>query len=118
MEEGLVVEGFPIEVYNVLGAGDAFMSGFLSGYLREAPLAEACRLANACGALVVSRHGCAPASPTRIELQHFLKHGILSQAIGGWRIGAVQRYASGTPIAFSGAFGFPIYRQPALYYDL
>jgi 5-dehydro-2-deoxygluconokinase len=81
VEEGLVVEGFPIEVYNVLGAGDAFMSGFLSGYLREAPLAEACRLANACGALVVSRHGCAPASPTRIELQHFLKHGSAHRAL-------------------------------------
>jgi len=40
--------------------------------------------------------------------KHFLKRGILSQAIGGWRIGAVQRYASGTPIAFTGAFGFPI----------
>jgi 5-dehydro-2-deoxygluconokinase len=81
LEEGLAVEGFPIEVYNVLGAGDAFMSGFLSGYLREAPLAEACRLANACGALVVSRHGCAPASPTRIELQHFLKHGSAHRAL-------------------------------------
>ncbi len=74
-DDGLVVEGFPIEVYNVLGAGDAFMSGFLSGYLRGEPLAEACRLANACGALVVSRHGCAPASPTKIELQHFLTNG-------------------------------------------
>ncbi len=87
VEEGLVVEGFPIEVYNVLGAGDAFMSGFLSGYLREMPLAEACRLANACGALVGSRHGCAPASPTRIELQHFLKHGSAHRALrhdDGW----------------------------------
>ncbi len=75
LTDGLVVAGFPIEVYNVLGAGDAFMSGFLSGYLRKEPLAEACRLANACGALVVSRHGCAPASPTKIELHHFLEQG-------------------------------------------
>ena len=27
--------------------------------------------------------------------------------IGGWRAGAVQHYASGTPIALTGAFGFP-----------
>ena len=40
--------------------------------------------------------------------QKWLKRGFLSQAIGGWRIGAVERYASGTPIAFTGAFGFPI----------
>jgi 5-dehydro-2-deoxygluconokinase len=81
LDEGLVVGGFPIEVYNVLGAGDAFMSGFLSGYLRNEPLAEACRIANASGALVVSRHSCAPASPTRIELQHFLEHGSPHRAL-------------------------------------
>jgi len=37
-----------------------------------------------------------------------LKRGVLSQAIGGWRVGAVERYASGVPLAFTGAFGFPI----------
>ena len=40
--------------------------------------------------------------------KHRLKTGLLSQVIGGWRIGAVQQYFSGTPIAFSGQFGFPI----------
>ena len=40
--------------------------------------------------------------------QKWLKRGFLSQAVGGWRLGAVQRYASGTPIAFTGAYGFPI----------
>ena len=69
------VAGFPIEVFNVLGAGDAFMAGFLSGWLRDASLAECGRRANACGALVVSRHGCAPAIPTAVELEHFLQHG-------------------------------------------
>ena len=68
--------GFPIEVFNVLGAGDAFMAGFLSGWLRNASLAECGRRANACGALVVSRHGCAPAIPTAVELEHFLQHGV------------------------------------------
>ncbi len=69
------VAGFPIEVFNVLGAGDAFMAGFLSGWLCEASLAECGRRANACGALVVSRHGCAPAIPTAVELEHYLQHG-------------------------------------------
>ena len=69
---GVVAPGFAIEVFNVLGAGDAFMAGFLRGWLRGASLAECCRWANACGALVVSRHGCAPAMPSWAELQHFL----------------------------------------------
>ena len=43
-----------------LGAGDAFMSGLLRGWLREEPWERCCQYANACGAMVVSRHGCAP----------------------------------------------------------
>ena len=39
--------------------------------------------------------------------KHFLPRGILSQVIGGWRVGATQRYATGYPLVFSGAFGFP-----------
>jgi 5-dehydro-2-deoxygluconokinase len=69
LESGLVVPGFRIEVLNVLGAGDAFMGGFLRGWLRDETLEESCRLGNACGAIVVSRHGCAPAMPTWTELQ-------------------------------------------------
>ena len=69
---GVAGAGFEIEVFNVLGAGDAFMAGFLRGWLRDEPLARCCDFANACGALVVSRHGCAPAMPTWPELQYFL----------------------------------------------
>lgn len=64
--------GVEVEVLNVLGAGDAFASGFLSGWLRDEPLPECALTANACGALVVSRHGCAPAMPTPAELTYFL----------------------------------------------
>jgi 5-dehydro-2-deoxygluconokinase len=64
--------GRPVEVFNVLGAGDAFAAGFLSGWLRDLPLEECARRANACGALVVSRHGCAPAMPSREELELYL----------------------------------------------
>ena len=64
--------GVEVEVLNVLGAGDAFMSGFLSGWLRGEDYDACCRYANACGALVVSRHGCAPAMPTRVELDYFI----------------------------------------------
>lgn len=72
LDDGVVGEGFAVEVFNVLGAGDAFMAGFLRGWLRGESLATACRWGNACGAIVVSRHGCAPAMPTWPELQQFL----------------------------------------------
>ncbi|HEY8506817.1 MAG TPA: 5-dehydro-2-deoxygluconokinase [Steroidobacteraceae bacterium] len=67
------VPGFPVAVLNVLGAGDAFLSGFLYGWLGGHTLAESARFGNACGALVVSRHGCAPAMPSEIELKEFLE---------------------------------------------
>ncbi|WP_332677011.1 bifunctional 5-dehydro-2-deoxygluconokinase/5-dehydro-2-deoxyphosphogluconate aldolase [Brevundimonas sp.] len=72
LDDGVVGRGFPVEVFNVLGAGDAFMAGFLRGWLRGEPLATCCEYANACGAIVVSRHGCAPAMATWEELQSFL----------------------------------------------
>ena len=72
LDEGVVGPGFTVEVFNVLGAGDAFMSGFLRGWLRDLPLERCCELANACGAIVVSRHGCAPAMPTWVEMEGFL----------------------------------------------
>lgn len=53
------VPGFPVEIYNVLGAGDAFASGFIYGRLQGWDWYKSARMGNACGALVVTRHGCA-----------------------------------------------------------
>ncbi|MFL5260224.1 MAG: 5-dehydro-2-deoxygluconokinase [Hyphomicrobiales bacterium] len=75
IEDGIVGKGFPIEVYNVLGAGDAFMAGFLRGWLRGEPLETCATWANACGAFAVSRLLCSPEIPTFEELQFFLEHG-------------------------------------------
>lgn len=72
VEEGLSSPGIDVEVVNVLGAGDAFLAGFLDAWIRGESLAEACRRANAAGALVVSRHGCAPAMPSRAEIDALL----------------------------------------------
>jgi 5-dehydro-2-deoxygluconokinase len=72
LDGGVKAPGFDVEVFNILGAGDAFMSGFLLGWLKGLPLEACCRYGNACGAIVVSRHGCAPAMPTRAELAAFL----------------------------------------------
>jgi 5-dehydro-2-deoxygluconokinase len=70
LEDGAIYPGVRVEVLNVLGAGDAFMSGFLKGWLNEESDERCCQLANACGGLVVSRHACAPAMPTLVELEY------------------------------------------------
>jgi 5-dehydro-2-deoxygluconokinase len=66
------VAPFCVQVLNVLGAGDAFASGFLYGYLQGWPLERAARLGNACGAIVVTRHGCANFMPTLDEVAAFV----------------------------------------------
>ena len=76
LDEGEAGPGFPIEVFNVLGAGDGFMSGLLKGWLDGANWPTALKYANACGAFAVSRHGCTPAYPSLEELEFFFERGI------------------------------------------
>lgn len=81
LDEGQTGEGFPIEVFNVLGAGDGFMSGLLKGWLTGCDWPESLKYANACGAFAVSRHGCTPAYPSWEELQYFFRTGIRNRAL-------------------------------------
>jgi len=81
LDDGIVGKGFPIEVQNVLGAGDAFMAGFLRGWLRGEPIDTAATWANACGAFAVSRLLCSPEYPTWDELSWFLEHGSAYHAL-------------------------------------
>jgi len=89
------VSGFAVNALDTTGAGDAFMAGLLAGLLEhdlqwdptigefaqsleddvelEQPkLTYALRLANAAGALTVTRRGAIPALPTRAEIDAFL----------------------------------------------
>lgn len=72
------VAPFPVEVLNVLGAGDAFASGLICGLSRKLPLERAVRMGNAAGAIVVTRHGCANFMPTLPEVEAFVA------THGGW----------------------------------
>lgn len=75
-KEEVKVPGFPVEVLNVLGAGDAFASGFVYGYLSGWDLYKSARLGNACGAILVTKHGCANFNPTNEEAMAFAnEHG-------------------------------------------
>jgi len=77
LDDGQSGPGFPIEVFNVLGAGDGFMSGLLKGWLDGSDWPTALKYANACGAFAVSRHGCTPAYPSLDELEFFLDRGVI-----------------------------------------
>ena len=73
INDGFLAEGVEVDVHNVVGAGDAFMSGFMRGWVQDKSIEAACKYGNACGALVVTRHECAPAIPTKLELDDFLE---------------------------------------------
>ncbi|MFZ9036037.1 MAG: 5-dehydro-2-deoxygluconokinase, partial [Francisellaceae bacterium] len=64
---------FVVDVFNTLGAGDAYLSGLLRGLLTGMNWSESLVLANACGALVCARHGCSPAMPSFKELKYFIE---------------------------------------------
>jgi 5-dehydro-2-deoxygluconokinase len=76
--ERIDVPGFPVEVFTILGAGDAFAAGAIYGYLNDWDWTRAARLGNACGAIVVTQHGCANFTPTLAEVETFVA------AHGGW----------------------------------
>ncbi len=67
------VPGFPVDVLNILGAGDAFASGFLYGVLKGWGLYQSCRMGNASGAHVVTQKGCANFMPTLEESMTFIE---------------------------------------------
>ena len=67
------VPGFQVEVVNVLGAGDAFAGGFIYGFLHGWDHYKTCRMGNACGAILVTKHGCANFNPTLDEVLKFIE---------------------------------------------
>lgn len=70
--ERIDAPGYPVEIHNILGAGDAFGSGFLYGYVNGWGWYKSARLGNACGAIVVTKHGCANFMPTMQEVSDFV----------------------------------------------
>jgi 5-dehydro-2-deoxygluconokinase len=69
--EVVQAEPCPVEVLNVLGAGDAFAAGTLFGRLRGLGWSDAARVGNAIGAYVVTQPGCANFMPNLDEARAF-----------------------------------------------
>jgi 5-dehydro-2-deoxygluconokinase len=81
IDQGVTGQGMTVAVYNVLGAGDAFLAGFLRGFLRSLPIEACIRYANACGAFAVSRLLCSSEYPTVPELDEYLEKGSRHRAL-------------------------------------
>jgi sugar/nucleoside kinase (ribokinase family) len=70
---GIRVEGFNVPVVDTTGAGDGWAAGFEQALLEKRELEECATIANAVGALVVTKLGAITALPTREEVRSFLK---------------------------------------------
>ncbi len=79
--------GFAVEMVDPVGAGDAFVAGFLAGIFQRCALpalfemnpdtradilSRALEIANACGALVCTRHGDTEAMPDMGQVREFI----------------------------------------------
>jgi 5-dehydro-2-deoxygluconokinase len=70
---------FEVKALKPTGAGDAFMSAFIMSMTRGHTPRNAVRNGTAAAGIVVTRVGCAPAMPTRDELDDFLKRAVQRQ---------------------------------------
>jgi 5-dehydro-2-deoxygluconokinase len=71
-EQTVEAAAVEVEVMNGLGAGDAFGGALCHGLLADWPLERTLRFANAAGAIVASRLGCADDMPTAAEIEEHL----------------------------------------------
>ncbi len=72
-EEEIILDGFEVTVRDTAGAGDAFAGAFIYGYLSKYSLAESGTIANATGAITVTRVGTGPHVPQRAEIFDLLE---------------------------------------------
>ena len=73
-EQKAYIDGFPVHgIVDPVGAGDGFAAGVISGLLREEPLEQAVRRANAIGAMVVGVSGDIEGLPTFEAVERFMK---------------------------------------------
>lgn len=68
-------DGFVIDPIDTVGAGDAFVAGYLSATLDDLDVVSVLRRANACGAMACLVPGDWEAAPTQRDLERFLGAG-------------------------------------------
>ncbi|OYD07392.1 5-dehydro-2-deoxygluconokinase [Paludifilum halophilum] len=71
-EEEFRIPPASVEVLNTLGAGDGFGAAYTYGLLQGWPTRKRVAFAAAAGAIVVSRHSCSEAMPSRFEVEELM----------------------------------------------
>ena len=97
IDDAPTYRGERVEVLNVLGAGDAFLSGLMASLLQGKNWAESTKVANACGAIVVSRHACSAAMPTPVELEHWFSGKRKPQVDADQQLAHLHRVTTARP---------------------
>lgn len=97
IDDAPTYQGERVEVLNVLGAGDAFLSGLMASLLQGKDWAQSTRVANACGAIVVSRHACSAAMPTPAELEHWFSGSRNPQVDADQQLAHLHRVTAARP---------------------
>jgi len=75
----VTIPGYETKILNTLGAGDAFVSGFISGYLSGCDIVDSSKRANAACALIVTKHSCAPEMPELGEIEKLILPDTISK---------------------------------------
>ena len=68
-----VIAGYKVHAIDTVAAGDSFNGALAKALVDGKSLEEAILLANAVGALTVTRHGAVPSLPTKSEVEEFIK---------------------------------------------
>lgn len=68
-----VIPGYQVCAVDTVAAGDSFNGALAKALVDGKTLEEAIRLANAVGAITVTRHGAVPSLPAKEEVEEFMK---------------------------------------------
>jgi 5-dehydro-2-deoxygluconokinase len=71
---------FRTNVLKTFGAGDSYASAFIYGLMNGKDVAEAMKLGSASASLVISRHSCSDAMPTKEELLQHMETAVYELA--------------------------------------
>ena len=72
-EKMTIIEGYPVKAVDTVAAGDSFNGALAKGLVDGMNIEDAIRLANAVGALTVTKQGAIPSLPSKEEVESFLK---------------------------------------------
>jgi 5-dehydro-2-deoxygluconokinase len=71
---------FRTNVLKTFGAGDSYASAFIYGLMNGKDVSEAMKMGSASASLVISRHSCSDAMPTKEELIHHMETAVYELA--------------------------------------